>query len=113
MSKMTKKQPKAKIPRGLTDKDMVRDYVEEETIEAKFAKAEKAREKKQREAAEAAPPANLARAGFTPALTDELGRALTQLKMELALQGITSYTLKVKREGQNIVLMPKISKAQA
>ncbi len=113
MSKMTKKPPKAKIPRGLTDKDMVRDYVEEETIEAKFAKAEKAREKKQREAAEAAPPANLARAGFTPALTDELGRALTQLKMELALQGITSYTLKVKREGQNIVLMPKISKAQA
>ena len=43
MSKMTKKQPKAgKIPRGLTDKDMFRDYVEEESLEDVFVAAEKA-----------------------------------------------------------------------
>ena len=113
MSKMTKKPPKAKIPRDLSDKDMLKNFVEEDTIETKFVKAEAVQVQKKKEEAEAAPLVNLSRMGFTPALTDELGKALTQLKMELALQGITSYTLKVKREGQNIVLMPKISKAQA
>ena len=49
MSKMTKKQPKAgKIPRGLTDKDMFRDYVEEETLEEKLVAAEKKAEKQRK-----------------------------------------------------------------
>ena len=113
MSKMTKKPPKAKIPRDLSDKEMLKNFVEEDTLETKFVKAEKAQEKKRKEKAEAAPLANLNRAGFTPALTDELGRALTQLKMELALQGITSYGFKVKKEGQKIVLEPKINLGKA
>ena len=107
MSKKTKKPPKAKIPRDLTDKDMVKNYVEEETIEAKFVKAEKLQEAKRKAEAEIEPPVNLAKAGFTPALMDELGKALTQLKMELALSGIDNYNIKIKRDGQNIVLMPK------
>ena len=109
MSKMTKKPPKAKIPRDLSDKDMLKDFVEEDTLETQFVKKEAAEAKKKKEEAEAAPLANLGRAGFTPALTDELGRALTQLKMELALQGVSSYGFKVKKEGQKIVLEPKIN----
>ena len=107
MSKKTKKPPKAKIPRDLTDKDMVKDYVEEETVEAKFVKAEKLQESKRKAEAKIEPPLNLAKAGFTPDLMEELGKALTQLKMELALSGIDNYNIKIKRDGQNIVLMPK------
>ena len=113
MSKMTKKQPKAKIPRDLSDKDMLKNFVEEETIETKFVKAEAAQVKKKKEEAEAATLVNLSRMGFTPALTDELGKALTQLKMELALQGITSYGFRVKKEGQKIILEPKINLGNA
>lgn len=113
MSKMTKKAPKAKIPRGLTDKDMIKNFVAEDTLEETFAKKEKAYLKKKAEEAAVQPPANLARAGFTPALTDELGRALTELKLALALKGETCTGFKVKREKDTIVLVPKISKAQA
>ena len=113
MSKMTKKPPKAKIPRDLSDKEMLKNFVEEDTIETKFVKAEAAQVQKKKEAAEAAPLVNLSRMGFTPALTDELGKALTQLKMELALQGITSYGFKVKKEGQKIVLEPKVNLGKA
>ena len=104
---MTKKVPKAKIPRGLSDKDMMKNFVEEDTLEEKFVKAAKAREQKAQEEAAKAPPADLARGGFTRELTDELGKALTQLKMELALKGINGYTFKVKRDGESIVLTPK------
>ena len=107
MSKMTKKVPKAKIPRGLSDKDMMKDFIEEDTLEEKFVRAAKAQEQKAQAEAAKAPPADLARGGFTRELTDELGKALTQLKMELALKGITGYTFKVKRDGESIVLMPK------
>lgn len=113
MSKMTKKPPKAKIPRDLSDKEMLKNFVEEDTIETKFVKVEAAQVQKKKEAAEAAPLVNLSRMGFTPALTDELGKALTQLKMELALQGITSYGFKVKKEGQKIILEPKINLGNA
>ena len=113
MSKMTKKPPKAKIPRDLSDKEMLKNFVEEDTIETKFGKAEAAQVQKKKEAAEAAPLVNLSRMGFTPALTDELGKALTQLKMELALQGITSYGFKVRKEGQKIILEPKINLGNA
>ena len=76
-------------------------------------KAEAAQVQKKKEAAEAAPLVNLSRVGFTPALTDELGKALTQLKMELALQGVTSYGFRVKKEGQKIILEPKINLGNA
>lgn len=95
----------SKIPKNLTDKDMFKDYVEDMSIEDHFVRAEKAAKKKRQETIE--PPADLARAGFTPQLTEELGRALLQLKMELFRAGVKSYTFKIKREGENIVLIPK------
>lgn len=110
VSKKTKKVPKTRIPRDLTDKDMVKDFVEEETIEAKFERAAKMQEERRKAETTIEPPANLAKAGFTPALLEELGTALTQLKMELALSGVKEYTFKIKKEGQNILLMTKPKK---
>lgn len=100
----------SKIPKGLTDKDMLQNYIEDESIEDKFIQAEKIEDKKRRERAGIEPPAQLARAGFTPALTDELGRALLQLKMELYREGVQNYSFKIKRDGESIVLTPKYKK---
>ena len=94
----------SKIPKNLSDKDMFKNYVEEATLEDQFAAAEKAAEKKRRAQAAAEPPAELARAGFTPELTDKLGRALMELKMELFREDIKEYSFKVRREGHEIVL---------
>ena len=93
-----------KIPRGLTDKDMVKNYVEEETIEQQLLNAAKKAEKMRLVAETEAPPEPLARAGFTPELTDKLGRELFALKMELSNAGIKSYNFKIKRDGERITL---------
>ena len=90
----------SKIPKNLSDKDMFKNYVEEATLEDQFAAAEK----KRKAQAAAEPPAELARAGFTPELTDQLGRALMELKMALFREDIKEYSFKVRREGHEIVL---------
>lgn len=113
MSKMTKKIPKAKIPRGLSDKEMLAAFVEdEETLEQQFEQAEKNRQhrlsaKQGQAASEAEEDIALALTGFTPELVKELGRALLQLKVDLSLTGVNKYSIKIKRDGQNIVLMPQ------
>ena len=83
-----------KIPKNLTDKDMVKNYVEEQTIEDQLLRAAKLDE----------PPAQLAKAGFTPELTDQLGKALLAMKMELKNSGVTSYSFKIKRDSDKITL---------
>lgn len=100
----------SKIPKGLTDKDMMQNYVEEVSLEDKFIEAEKIADKKRREQAGIEPPAKLGQAGFTPQLTEELGKALLQLKMELYCEGIKNFSYKIKRDGENIILMPKYKK---
>lgn len=94
----------SKIPKNLSDKDMFQGYVEEETLEDQFIAAEKAADKKRREQAKMEPPAELARAGFTPELTDQLGRALLELRMVLANEGIKDYHFKIRREGHNVTI---------
>lgn len=100
----------SKIPKGLTDKDMMQNYVEEVSLEDKFIEAEKIADKKRREQAGIEPPAKLGQAGFTPQLTEKLGKALLQLKMELYREGIKNFSYKIKRDGENIILMPKYKK---
>ena len=100
----------SKIPKGLTDKDMMQNYVEEVSLEDKFIEAEKIADKKRREQAGIEPPAKLGQAGFTPQLTEELGKALLQLKMELYREDIKKFSYKIKRDGENIILMPKYKK---
>ena len=97
----------SKIPKNLTDKDMLKNWVEEETVEDKFLRAEKIGDKKRRERAGIEPPAELARAGLTRQLTEELGKALTELKMQLSLKGAKDITYKVKNDGTKIVITPK------
>ena len=99
-----------KIPKNLTDKDMVKNYVEEQTIEDQLLNAAKKAEKLEQAAKLEAPPANLARAGltpdvgFTPEVIEKLGKTLLSLKMELANSGVTSYNFKIKRDGETITL---------
>ena len=100
----------SKIPKGLTDKDMMQNYVEEVSLEDKFIEAEKIADKKRREQAGIEPPAKLGQAGFTPQLTEELGKALLQLKMELYREGIKNFAYQIKRDGETIILMPKYKK---
>jgi hypothetical protein len=97
----------SKIPKNLTDKDMLKNWVEEETVEDKFLRAEKIEDKKRRERAGIEPPAELACAGLTRQLTEELGKALTELKMQLTLKGAKDITYKVKNDGTKIVIAPK------
>ncbi|MCI6099381.1 MAG: hypothetical protein MR630_05270 [Selenomonas sp.] len=96
-----------KIPKNLTDKDMLKNWVEEETVEDKFLRAEKIEDKRRRERAGIEPPAELARAGLTRQLTEELGKALTELKMQLTLKGAKDITYKVKNDGTKIIIAPK------
>lgn len=93
-----------KIPRGLSDKDMLQGYVEQVTMESQFLAAEEAEDKRRRAraGAAAAPEKNIALTGFT----EELGRRLLELKMELFREGVRSYTMKVKREGRSIIITP-------
>ena len=97
----------SKIPKNLTDKDMLKNWVEEETVEDKFLRAEKIEDKRRRERAGIEPPAELARAGLTRQLTEELGKALTELKMQLTLKGAKDITYKVKNDGTKIIIAPK------
>lgn len=93
-----------KIPKGLTDKDMVRNYIEEESIEQQLLTAAKKAEKMRLVAEASAPPASLAKAGFTPELTEKLGSELLALKIELSNAGVKSYNFKIKRDGERITL---------
>ena len=93
-----------KIPRGLTDKDMVKNYVEEATIESQLLTAEKNAERRRLLEEMEAPPTPLAKAGFTKELTDKLGMELLALKIELSNSGVKSYNFKIKRDGEKITL---------
>ena len=50
------------------------------------------------------PPADLARAGLTSAQVDELGRALLELKLSLAQEGVQQYRLKIQRMGRQVII---------
>ncbi len=97
----------AKIPKGLSDKDMLQGYVEQVTLESQFLAAEEAEDKRRRaRAGRSEPEENLALPGCTDARAEALGRALLELKMELFRDGIKNYTMKVKKDGQSIIIKP-------
>ena len=79
----------AKIPKNRSDKDMMQGFEEEERA---------------RQQAERIPPADLARAGLSSAQTDELGRALMELKLALAQEGVQHYKLKIQRKGRQVII---------
>lgn len=91
-------------PRGLTDKDMIKNYVEEKSVEAQLMTAAKKAEKRRLADAADVPPEPLAKGGFTKELTEQLGMELLALKMELEMSGVQNYNFKVKRDGEKITL---------
>ena len=99
-----------KIPRGLTDKDMVKNFIEEGTIESQLLSAAKKAEKLRLAEEVEAPPEPLAKSGFTKELTEKLGMELLALKIELSNSGVKSYNFKIKREGEKIILTVKDKK---
>lgn len=99
-----------KIPRGLTDKDMVKNFVEEGTIESQLLTAAKKAEKLRRIEEAEAPPEPLAKSGFTKELTEKLGMELLAMKIELSNSGVKSYNFKIKRDGEKIILTVKDKK---
>ena len=101
-----------KIPKNRSDKEMFVGYVEDDTLESRFKKAEKeavqkkeAERKKQIEDPET--PADLLRGGFSKELTNALGKELMALKLELASEGVRKYSFKISREGGKIILEAK------
>ena len=97
-----------KIPKGLSDKDMLDGYVEEVTMEARFMAAEAAEEKKRREKIFGTKGNSLSMSGLDDETLDKLGRKLLELKMELFREGMKNYTMKVKREGWDIIITPVV-----
>ena len=94
-----------KIPKDLADKDMFKDYKEDKTVESMFLASEEKVDRqpgpKKRSERE-----KLQLAYLTPVLQEKLGKALLDLKMVLYKEGIVEYDIKVKRDGQKIVLLP-------
>lgn len=97
-----------KIPKGLSDKDMLDGYVEDVTMEAQFLAAEAAEDAKRREKLFGKKGNSLSMSGLDDETLYKLGRKLLELKMELFREGIKNYTLKVKRENWDIIITPVI-----
>ncbi len=94
----------AKIPKNRSDKDMLQGYEEEETLAETLLKKERQAEERARAEAAQEPPADLARAGLTSAQTEELGKALLELKLALAQEGVQHSKLKIQRKGRQVII---------
>ena len=97
----------SKIPKNLSDKDMLKNWVEETSVEDTFLAAEQKAKQAAKGQAEFEPPAAFRQAGFHPALMQELGRQLLQLRLQRGQKGASHFTYKIKREGENIVIAPQ------
>ncbi|EFW29469.1 hypothetical protein HMPREF9555_01279 [Selenomonas artemidis F0399] len=83
---------------------MMQGHEGEETLEETLLRREQEAEERARRAAAKEPPADLARAGLSAAQTEELGRALMELKLTLAQEQVTNYKLKIKRSGRQVII---------
>ena len=96
----------AKIPKNLSDKDMLQDFQEEHSLESIFLEAEAKDDKKRRKKLAEQPKSDLQIAYLTPDIIEKLGKLLLELKLDLYQQGIVDYKMRVHRDGKNIVLSP-------
>ena len=94
----------AKIPKNRSDSDMMQGFEEEETLSEILLRKERQAEERARQQAAQEPPADLARAGLSSAQADELGRALMELKLSLAQEGVQHYRLKIQRKGRQVII---------
>ena len=97
----------SKIPKNLFDKDMLKNFTEEPTLESMFMEAGAKLDKKAaKRAAEEHPGKDIRIAYLTPDVIDKLGKLLLELKVDLYKDGIVDYRMNVHREGKNIILSP-------
>ena len=94
-----------KIPKNLSDKDMLKNYQEEPTIEETFQQADQVvqdprqgRTKAKRE---------WEALGLSTEIGDALEHMLFEMKVELYREGVVDYRLTVRRDGKNIILSPR------
>ena len=97
----------AKIPKNLSDRDMFKGYVEEDTLADTFLKAEK-REDAKRAQHRAAEREDISTLALSPQIVKQLGKMLLELKMTLFQDGVRNYDIRVRRDGRKIVLEPVI-----
>lgn len=83
---------------------MMQGFEEEETLAEVLLKKERQAEERARRQATQEPPVDLARAGLTSAQVDELGRALMELKLMLAQEGVQHYRLKIQRKDRQVII---------
>lgn len=97
----------SKIPKNLSDKDMLKNFVEEPTLESMFMEAgEKMEKKVAKRAADEHPGKDIRIAYLTQDVIDKIGKLLLELKVDLYKEGIVDYRMNVHREGKNIILSP-------
>lgn len=94
----------AKIPKDLSDKDMMQGHEAEETLAETMLRQERQAEERAQAAAAKEPPADLARVGLSAAQAEELGKALLELKLALAQEGETNVKLKIRRSGRQVII---------
>ena len=94
----------AKIPKNRSDSDMMQGFEEEETLSEILLRKERQAEERARASAVQEPPADLARAGLSSVQADELGRALLELKLALAQDGVQQYRLKIQRKDRQVII---------
>ena len=85
-----------KIPKNLDDKDMLKGYAEEESLEDAFSRRE-AQEKAARAAVRQEQEDGLAMAGLTPALIEKLSKELLQLRLDQFSSGTKNFQWKIRR----------------
>ena len=93
----------ARIPKDLSDKDMFQGYKEKESFETVFLQNDSV--PVVRKPVKAAKE-NIQLACLTPELQEKIGKLLLELKVDLYKEGIVDYSIKVKKEGGKIILMP-------
>ena len=94
----------AKIPKNRSDSDMMQGFEEEETLSEILLRKERQAEERARQQAAQDPPADLARAGLSSAQAEDLGRALLELKLALAQDGVQQYRLKIQRKDRQVII---------
>lgn len=96
----------AKIPKNLSDKDMMVNFKEELTFENMFS------EEVDTKVVKPKVKENLKTAFLTEELEEKIGKALLDLKLELYKEGMVDYKIKVVREGHKITLLPMAIKSK-
>lgn len=97
----------AKIPKNLSDKDMLKGWQDDESAEALFLSSPAGKETARTRPS--APKREEKRdrvAYITPDVVDSLEKALLELKVSLYREGIVDFKMNVCRKGNDIILSP-------